>query len=110
MEKEYIATQGPMSNTIGHFARMVWDQNCRNIVMLNQLVEKGKTFVTAIFFIKITTKNNIFWWLNLLTLTKLARVPLQNPNKYSSAEKEKHLSFNRNPLNWVLYTWNLSKN
>ena len=41
-EKEYIATQGPRPVTTDHFAQMVWDQNCTNIVMLTELTENGE--------------------------------------------------------------------
>ena len=38
-EREYILTQGPMSNTILDFWRMVWESNARNIVMITKLIE-----------------------------------------------------------------------
>ncbi|KAH3741128.1 hypothetical protein DPMN_047847 [Dreissena polymorpha] len=42
---EYIATLGPMSKQLGNFGAfwtMVWQQNVEKIVMLTNLVEKGK--------------------------------------------------------------------
>ncbi|XP_066996871.2 tyrosine-protein phosphatase non-receptor type 2 isoform X2 [Anabrus simplex] len=38
--RRYILTQGPLPNTIGHFWLMVWEQNCKAVLMLNKIVEK----------------------------------------------------------------------
>ena len=37
----YIATQGPLQNTVEDFWRMVWEFKCRVILMLCPLTEEG---------------------------------------------------------------------
>ena len=37
----YIATQGPMPETISDFWRMVWEQHTANIIMITKLEEKS---------------------------------------------------------------------
>ncbi|XP_053955521.1 tyrosine-protein phosphatase non-receptor type 61F isoform X2 [Anastrepha ludens] len=39
-ERAYILTQGPLTETVGHFWLMVWEQNTKAILMLNKLIEK----------------------------------------------------------------------
>jgi netrin-G3 ligand len=41
-EKAFIATQGPVPDSIGDFWRMVWEQNSHIIVMLTKLEEDGR--------------------------------------------------------------------
>ncbi len=38
----FIATQGPMANTVGDFWWMVWEKHIPMIIMLTNLEEKGK--------------------------------------------------------------------
>ncbi|XP_052847367.1 tyrosine-protein phosphatase non-receptor type 61F isoform X1 [Drosophila gunungcola] len=39
-ERQYILTQGPLVDTVGHFWLMVWEQNSSAILMLNKIMEK----------------------------------------------------------------------
>ncbi|OQR73621.1 tyrosine-protein phosphatase non-receptor type 11-like [Tropilaelaps mercedesae] len=41
--KVYIATQGPLANTIEDFWHMVWQENCRVVVMTTKETERGKS-------------------------------------------------------------------
>eukprot|EP00731_Ephydatia_muelleri_P018724 Em0011g764a len=38
----YIATQGPLSNTVNDFWKMIMEQQCKTIVMLCELMEEGE--------------------------------------------------------------------
>ncbi|XP_046857068.1 receptor-type tyrosine-protein phosphatase S-like isoform X1 [Xenia sp. Carnegie-2017] len=38
----YIAAQGPTSETVNDFWRMIWEQDCTSIICLTKMVEMGK--------------------------------------------------------------------
>jgi protein tyrosine phosphatase len=40
--RRYILTQGPLPHTTGHFWLMVWEQNCKAVLMLNRIIEKNQ--------------------------------------------------------------------
>ncbi|KAK2489094.1 hypothetical protein MC885_012328 [Smutsia gigantea] len=42
-KKDFIATQGPLPNTLKDFWRMVWEKNIYAVVMLTKCVEQGRT-------------------------------------------------------------------
>uniref|UniRef100_A0A8C2VYX7 Receptor-type tyrosine-protein phosphatase eta n=1 Tax=Chinchilla lanigera TaxID=34839 RepID=A0A8C2VYX7_CHILA len=42
-KREFIATQGPLVNTLKDFWRMVWEKNVYAVVMLTKCVEQGRT-------------------------------------------------------------------
>ncbi|XP_048124258.1 receptor-type tyrosine-protein phosphatase R isoform X2 [Alosa alosa] len=44
-EKAYIATQGPMINTVNDFWQMAWQEDCPVIVMITKLKEKNEKCV-----------------------------------------------------------------
>ncbi|XP_037371508.2 receptor-type tyrosine-protein phosphatase H [Talpa occidentalis] len=40
--QEFIATQGPLPQTVGDFWRLVWEQQSRTLVMLTNCIESGR--------------------------------------------------------------------
>lgn len=40
--KTYLATQGPLPNTIADFWHMIWQEGCQIILMITHEEEKGR--------------------------------------------------------------------
>ena len=58
-KREYVVTQGPLPSTRDDFWRMLWEQNCRNIVMLTKCSEKGRVSDRVIFYHRELGQRNI---------------------------------------------------
>jgi protein tyrosine phosphatase len=43
--RQYILAQGPLPNTTDHFWLMIWEQNCKAVIMLNRVIEKNQVTV-----------------------------------------------------------------
>ena len=55
--KTYIASQGPLKNTVDDFWKMVWEEKCDIIVMLTKAQENGRVRfiyvnICSIFFVQ----------------------------------------------------------
>ncbi|KAF1742259.1 hypothetical protein MXB_4769, partial [Myxobolus squamalis] len=46
--KSYIACQYPLTNTLNHFWQMIWEQNSRQILMLNKVGERRDPLMFSI--------------------------------------------------------------
>ena len=62
IKNEFIATQSPLEETIQDFWTMIWEQNCKTIVMLSDKSEKK---VVNKFFVFSKKKIIIFACANL---------------------------------------------
>ena len=62
-KKSYIATQGCLVGTVVDMWRMIWQENCRVIVMTTKEVERGKvrSFYYYIPITDTTLELSVFW-------------------------------------------------
>ncbi len=47
--KVYLATQGPLPNTVNDFWQMVWQEESQIILMITHLEEKGRVIFCDIY-------------------------------------------------------------
>lgn len=59
-EKVYIATQGPIVNTVTDFWRMVWQERSPIIVMITNIEEMNEVMLLHPVYIFICTPADIF--------------------------------------------------
>jgi protein tyrosine phosphatase len=56
--RRYILAQGPLPHTTDHFWLMIWEQNCKAVVMLNRVIEKNQASLKLFPFF---SKNEVFF-------------------------------------------------
>jgi len=49
----YIATQGPMANTVNDFWAMVWQEKSPAIVMITKLTEQNRVPVQTVYVLSV---------------------------------------------------------
>lgn len=87
--KTYIATQGPIPESISDFWRMVWEQDSRTVIMLTNPFEKGKLKCEVYWPREIgasTMHGNIE--VTLMDMTQLADYTIRNFSIHKVTERE----------------------
>ena len=60
--RQYIATQGPMDNTVEDFWRMVWEHNSEVVVMAVNFQERG---IVRLYFTSLNCDHSIIKFTSL---------------------------------------------
>ena len=68
-EKEYIATQAPKMSSLYDFWTMIWEQDCKRIVMLTQLEESGMSKLHNVVFHRVRNLRTNALQIGLLVLS-----------------------------------------
>ena len=81
-EVEFIAAQGPKEETMADFWQMVWENKSLSIVMVTNLVEKGKRyFIQHIWLLKGVSHAYVLFSVSRYKRIILQSVPWCQPEK-----------------------------